>query len=92
MARLRLSIAGLGIGAAWIALAAACLLPAAGLVDAAAGPGGSGGAGGAGGSGPADVTDLVVGWTTSCVVASGSPYCWGENEWGTVGSGDQVPA
>lgn len=34
-----------------------------------------------------DVTQLVVGWGTSCVLASGEPVCWGGNLDGEFGAG-----
>lgn len=36
------------------------------------------------------ITSLSVGGSHSCVVASGTPYCWGQNTTGEIGQGDAL--
>lgn len=36
------------------------------------------------------VTDISTGGSQSCAVADGRPYCWGDNSYGQLGTGDQT--
>lgn len=66
----------------------------AGVTSTGAGPAGGGGSGaggegGQGGEAPVGpITSLDVGRVAACAVRNGAVYCWGRNEFGVLGVGD----